>query len=227
MADFTVQEVLAAAKAVLDGAVFQETFSGVSTDTRNLVPGNLFVALSGDRFNGNHFLEQALAAGASGLLISMAAQDVIVPDGITVFRAADTLAAFQGLAKFHRQRYTIPVIAITGSNGKTTTKGLVAAVLASRWRVLKTEANYNNEIGLPKTLLSLASGHQVAVVEMGMRGTGQIRALCEVAAPTIGIITNVSETHIELLGSRENIAKAKKRTGDSYSRNRNGYFKCR
>jgi len=207
MAAFTVKEVLAAAKAVLDGPVLQETFSGVSTDTRTLEPGNLFVALSGERFDGHRFLKQALAAGARGLLISMTAQDV--PDGITVFRSADTLGAFQGLAKFHRQRYTIPVVAITGSNGKTTTKELTAAVLASRWRVLKTEANYNNEIGLPKTLLSLDAGHQAAVVEMGMRGTGQIRALCEVAAPTIGIITNVSETHIELLGSLENISAAK------------------
>ena len=132
-----------------------------------------------------------------------------MPEGITVFRSADTLASFQGLAKYHRQRYTIPVIAITGSNGKTTTKELTAAVLSSRWNVLKTEANYNNEIGLPKTLLSLDERHQAAIVEMGMRGAGQIRALCKIAAPTAGIITNVSETHIELLGTIENIAKAK------------------
>ena len=215
MASFTVAEVLAATQAVLDGAVFQETFSGVSTDTRTLEPGNLFVALSGDRFDGHRFLKQAVKAGAFGVLIGRTATVQDVPAGITVFRATDTLEAFQGLAKFHRQRYTIPVIAITGSNGKTTTKDLTAAILASRWRVLKTEANYNNEIGLPKTLLSLDSVHQAAVVEMGMRGAGQIRALCEIAAPTIGIITNVSETHIELLGSLENIARAKRELVES------------
>ncbi|MBP2639512.1 MAG: UDP-N-acetylmuramoylalanyl-D-glutamyl-2,6-diaminopimelate/D-alanyl-D-alanyl ligase [Firmicutes bacterium] len=215
MASFTVAEVLAVTQTLLDGAVFQETFSGVSTDTRTLEPGNLFIALSGDRFDGHRFLKQAAKAGAAGVLISMTAALQDLPAGITVFRAADTLAAFQGLAKFHRQRYTIPVVAITGSNGKTTTKDLTAAILASRWRVLKTEANYNNEIGLPKTLLSLASEHQAAVLEMGMRGTGQIRALCEIAAPTIGIITNVSETHIELLGSLENIAKAKRELVES------------
>lgn len=213
MAAFTAAEILAATKAVPDDPVIQEVFSGVSTDTRTIKPGDLFIALSGERFDGHRFLKQAAEAGAAGILISLTAQEV--PSGITVFRAADTLKAFQGLAKFHRQRYTIPVVAITGSNGKTTTKELMAAILTSRWQVLKTEANYNNEIGLPKTLLSLEPNHQAAVVEMGMRGAGQIRVLCEIALPTIGIITNVSETHIELLGSLDNIAKAKRELAEA------------
>ncbi|MBP1763087.1 MAG: UDP-N-acetylmuramoylalanyl-D-glutamyl-2,6-diaminopimelate/D-alanyl-D-alanyl ligase [Firmicutes bacterium] len=207
MAAFTLQDVLMATNAVLAGPAIQTSFFGVSTDTRTLRPGDLFIALSGDRFDGHRFLQQAAAAGAAALLISRA--DADLPAGITVFSVADTLQAFQGLAKFHRRRYTIPVVAITGSNGKTTTKELTASVLSSRWHVLKTEANYNNEIGLPKTLLSLTDGHQAAVVEMGMRGLGQINALCTVAEPTVGIITNVSETHMELLGSIENIARAK------------------
>ena len=129
--------------------------------------------------------------------------------------AEDTLTAYQQLAHAWRMRFSLPVVAITGSNGKTTTKDLTAAVLSARGPVLKTQANYNNEIGLPLTLLGLRKEHTAAVVEIGMRGLHQIEAMAPIAAPTVGIVTNVGETHMELLGSIENIAKAKSEMGEA------------
>lgn len=193
MAEFTVSEVCLAVKGSLIGGSAGAIFTGISTDTRTLKAGDLFIALSGERFDGHEFLHQAVAQGAAGVLISR--RDIVIPSGIAVVLTDDTRKALQNLACFHRLRFDIPVIAVTGSNGKTTTKDMTAAVLASRFKVLKTEANYNNEIGLPLTLLNLTADHQVAVVEMGMRSKGEIRELAEVALPTVGVVTNVGETH--------------------------------
>jgi len=206
MADFSLTEVLKATGGQLINAGDSKLFQGISTDTRSIKTGNLFVALVGERFDGNEFVAQAVANGATALLVS---KTVNVPDYVTVIQVLNTLAALQALARFHRQRYTIPVIAVTGSNGKTTTKDMIAAVLSSRFKVLKTEANFNNEIGLSLTLLKLEASHEVAVVEMGMRASGEIRELTEIALPTVGVVTNVGETHMEILGSIENIASAK------------------
>jgi len=206
MAEFTVSEVCAATGGTIV-TMLTTRFTGVSTDTRTIKPGNLFVALSGERFDGHDFIKQAVESGAAGVLINR--NSFQVEDNITVIKVPDTLKAYQRLAAFHRNRFDIPVIAITGSNGKTTTKDLTAAVLSSRFHVLKTQANYNNEIGLPLTLLNLNDSYEVAVVEMGMRGIGEIRELAEIASPTVGVVTNVGETHIELLGSLDNIALAK------------------
>jgi UDP-N-acetylmuramoyl-tripeptide--D-alanyl-D-alanine ligase len=207
MAEFTVSQVLEATGGALAGAAHRSAFSGVSTDTRTIKRGNLFVAIKGENFDGHDFLLRAVENGAAGVVISSA--DAYVPEKTTAVLVADTVAALQDLAHYHRRRFTLPVIGITGSNGKTTTKDMTAAVLSGRLRVLKTQANYNNEIGLPQTLLGLAADHQAAVVEMGMRARGEIARLAAVAAPTIAVITNVGETHIEILGSIENIAAAK------------------
>ncbi len=207
MADFTVAEVCTATKGLSRGGMEGARFQGVCTDTRTVQPGNLFIALTGERFDGHEFIRQAIEKGAAGVVISK--QVVALPEGIAVIVVENTLKALQDLAQFHRRRFQIPVIVITGSNGKTTTKDLTAAILASKLRVLKTEANFNNEIGLPRTLLNMTSEHQVAVVEMGMRGPGEIDELAKIAEPTAGIVTNVGETHIELLGSLDNIAAAK------------------
>lgn len=207
MAEFTVGEVCLATQGKVVGSVVQEQFTGVSTDTRTVKKGDLFIPLVGDKFDGHDFIHQAIENGAVGIVFSH--KDMVVPEHITAIVVTDTLLALQDLARFHRQRFTIPVVAITGSNGKTTTKDMTAAVLSNQFHVLKTEANYNNEIGLPLTLLQLTHEHEVAVVEMGMRGIGQIRQLANIALPTIAIITNVGETHLELLGSIENIAAAK------------------
>ncbi|WP_346354583.1 UDP-N-acetylmuramoyl-tripeptide--D-alanyl-D-alanine ligase [Azotosporobacter soli] len=203
MAKFTLQEVCEATGAYVNSDE-EILFSGVCTDTRKIKQGDLYVALQGENFDGHQFAAEAAQKGAAGII---AAKEITLD--IPVFKVRDTLAALQALAKFHRLRFSIPVIAITGSNGKTTTKDMVAAALASSYHVLKTQGNFNNEIGLPLTLLQLTQEHQAAVVEMGMRGLGQIRELMRIACPTHGIVTNVGETHMELLGSLEAIAAAK------------------
>ncbi len=207
MAEFTVDQALEATGGSLLGPARRPSFSGVSTDTRTIKRGNLFVALKGEKFDGHDFILRAVENGAAGVVIS--SRDAYVPEKTAAILVADTLAALQGLAGYHRRRFTLPLVAITGSNGKTTTKDMIAAVLSGRWRVLKTEANYNNDIGLPLTILALAADHQAAVVEMGMRARGEIGRLAAIAAPTVAVITNVGETHIEILGSIENIAAAK------------------
>jgi len=210
MPAFTLREVLDATGASIAIRAKKE-FTDIVTDTRKIEPGVLFIALKGERFNGEDFAAEAADRGAAGILVSEECPEAKLADisSATVLRAWDTLTAYQQLARFWRRRFTLPVIAITGSNGKTTTKDMTAAVLGSRWQVLKTQANFNNEIGLPLTLLKLTPAHQAAVVEIGMRGFGQIAALAPLAQPQIGIVTNVGETHMELLGSLENIARAK------------------
>jgi UDP-N-acetylmuramoyl-tripeptide--D-alanyl-D-alanine ligase len=207
MAEFIVSEICMATKGTVIGIAQQENFTGISTDTRTVKQGDLFIPLIGGNFDGHDFIDKAIQNGAAGIIFSR--KEMYIPEHITAIAVTDTLLALQDLARFHRQRFNIPIIAITGSNGKTTTKDMAAAVLSNQFQVLKTNANYNNEIGLPLTLLQLTRQHEVAVVEMGMRGRGQISQLANIALPTIGIITNVSETHLELLGSIENIAAAK------------------
>lgn len=208
MAEFTLSEICNATQGVLIKQAANMKFNGVATDTRRIRPGDLFIALKGERFDGHDFIIQAIQNGAAGVIMSRT-DDLIISDNIAVIKVDDTLKALQRLASFHRQRYNIPIVAVTGSNGKTTTKDMIAAVLANRFTVLKTEANFNNEIGLPLTLLNLSSIHDVGIVEMGMRGLGQIKELADIALPNVGVVTNVGETHIELLGSIENIARAK------------------
>jgi UDP-N-acetylmuramoyl-tripeptide--D-alanyl-D-alanine ligase len=176
---------------------------GVSTDTRQIRPQDWFLALTGDRFNGHEFVAQAIAQGAAGVIVqaSVAAQPQL--------QVADTLAAYQAIAHWWRQQVATPLVAVTGSVGKTTTKELIAAALQTQGPVLKTQANYNNEIGVPKTLLALTPQHRYGVIEMGMRGAGQIDLLTQMAEPDVAVITNVGTAHIELLGSEQAIASAK------------------
>ena len=209
MAEFTLAEVLEALPQAKLLKHQGEKFDSITTDTRKITLGALFVALKGERFNGEDFTAKAVEMGAAGVLVSSAYAGAVDLPATIIQAAGDTQLAYQQLAGFWRQKFQIPVIAITGSNGKTTTKDMTASVLSAKFPVLKTQANFNNEIGLPYTLLQLNEMHQAAVVEIGMRGLHQISALAPFAAPTIGIVTNVGETHIELLGSIENIAKAK------------------
>ncbi len=180
---------------------------GITTDSRFLQPGYVFLALSGERFDGHQFVEQAIAEGAICAIVNsdFAAHHPDWP----LLAVKDTLAAYQAIAHWWRQQFKIPVIGVTGSVGKTTTKELIAAVLSTQGNVLKTEANYNNEIGVPKTLLQINDTHDYAVVEMAMRGRGEIALLSQIAAPTIGLITNVGTAHIGRLGSEMAIAEAK------------------
>lgn len=212
MADFqfTLTQVMQATNAVLKKITSASIFGGVTTDTRKVEEGMLFVALKGEKFDGHDFIAEAAKKGAIGAIVNKDYDVSRLEDvEIDILAVNDTLKAYQDLAKLWRSKFSIPVIGITGSNGKTTTKDLTAAVLSGKWNVLKTQANFNNEIGLPMTLLQLNKSYDAAVVEMGMRGLGQIKLLTDIAKPTIGVITNVGETHMELLGSIENIAKAK------------------
>ena len=181
-------------------------FERVTTDSRKISSDALFIALKGENFNGEDFAAESLSKGAAAVLVSRSFNKNL--DGV-IIKVDDTLTAYRQIAGAWRNRFDIPVIAVTGSNGKTTTKDLTAAALNSFGHVQKTSGNFNNEVGVPMTLLVISDKTKAAVVEIGMRGLGQIESLAEVVRPTIGIITNVSETHIELLGSIENIAKAK------------------
>ena len=198
-------DIAAATGAQMTGPAVE--FTGVTTDSRAVKQGELFVAFSGGNFDGHNFCAKAVELGARGVLVS---KPVDVPEGITVLTVEDTLKAFQQMARAYRRSFeNLKVFAITGSNGKTSTKDLLAAALGAKYNVIKTQGNFNNEIGLPKTLLNITPETEIAVVEMGMRGLGQIAALCEIAEPDSGLISNVGETHMELLGSMENIGIAK------------------
>jgi len=197
-------EVLATTPLNISDAALALQATGITTDSRSLEPGEVFVALRGEKFDGHEFVQVAKARGAIAAIT-----DRPLPVSMPQLQVEDTLQAYQKIARWWRDQFSIPVIAVTGSVGKTTTKELIAAVLATQGRVLKTHANYNNEIGVPKTLLELGSEHDYAVIEMAMRAQGEIALLTSVVRPTIGVITNVGTAHIERLGSEEAIAQAK------------------
>jgi len=180
------------------------TFSGVSTDSRHLNSGDLFVALVGPRFDGHNFLAEAVHAGAAGALLSRA-----VETSLPYVRVSDTRLALGQLASYWRDHFTVPVIAVTGSNGKTTVKEMLGAILAALGSGCVTRGNLNNDIGMPLTLLGLRRADRYAVLEMGMNRPGEIDYLTRLARPTIALITNAGEAHLEGLGSVEAIARAK------------------
>lgn len=182
--------------------------NGVSTDTRSIQAGDLFVALQGSNFDGHEFVQAAVAKGAVAVVTEKDVRDR-VGEEVPQLVVKDTLQAYQAIAQWWRNQLSFPVIAVTGSFGKTTTKELIGAVLATQGKVRKTQANYNNEIGVPKTLLELSLADDFAVIEMAMRGRGEIALLSQIARPDIGVITNVGTAHIGRLGSEEAIAEAK------------------
>lgn len=202
----TLGEIARAVNGVIVQGNSGKEIIQVAIDSRKIEPGSLFIALRGKNHDAHQFLEQAVQAGAAGLLVD---RKVTLTADIAVVKVSDTIAALQALAAANRKRCGVPLIGITGSTGKTTTKDMLAAILSMRWRTLKTPGNYNNEIGLPLTLLRMDESTEVAVVEMGMRGLGEIEALCRIAGPTAAVITNIGETHLELLGTISNIAAAK------------------
>lgn len=194
---------------------FQEC-TGISTDTRRITPDCLFVALKGASFDGNQFAEQALASGARYVLVDDA---IIANREPRCLLVPDALTALQDLARYHRQTLTIPVIGLTGSNGKTTTKELIAAVLSKNYRTYATVGNLNNHIGVPLTVLSLNEQHELAVVEMGANHQKEIELLCSIAQPTHGLITNVGKAHLEGFGGMEGVRKGKGELYDYLAQN--------
>ena len=189
--------------------------TGIATDTRELKQGQLFVPIKGERFDGHDFLPQAFEKGAICCLseagYSSAEKCVIYVE--------NTRKALGDLAKYYLSLFSIPVVAITGSVGKTTTKDMIASVLEQKYQVLKTQGNFNNDIGLPKTIFQLENHHQVLVLEMGMNHFGEIQYLSQIARPDIAVITNVGVSHIENLGSREGILQAKCEIFDGLKKN--------
>lgn len=203
----TIDDLLKATGGRLLAGTGAIAFQRVMTDTRALRPGDLYVPLKGPRFDGHDFLAEAARLGAAGLLVSR--DDLDLPTGLCALRVEDTLAAYGDIARFWRERLGLKVIAVTGSSGKTSTKELIASLLSRYMRVGKTHANHNNEIGVPKTLLGMEAEDDACILEMGMRGPGEIAYLASVARPTIGLITNIGTAHIGRLGTQEAIAKAK------------------
>ncbi|MDH4016804.1 MAG: UDP-N-acetylmuramoyl-tripeptide--D-alanyl-D-alanine ligase, partial [Actinomycetota bacterium] len=206
---FDAQDVVAWTDAKLVGDAKSVRFRSVSIDTRTVEAGALFVAIRGDVHDAHAYVEQALDKGAAGLLVEDGRVDAALARRAPIFEVQATTPALGQLAAGHRRRFDGPLVAVTGSNGKTTTKELIHSVLSSRGPCLKTLGNLNNEFGLPLSLLAREADHWAGVVEIGMNHRGEIAPLAEIAAPTIAVITNVGTAHIEHLGSREEIAAEK------------------
>lgn len=202
MKAFTLQE--AAAALGLPQMQAQATLADVCTDTRKIQPGSLFVCLRGERFDGHTFAPQAAQLGAAALLV-----DHPVEADVPQLVVNDTGKALLQLAGWYRRRFRLPVVGLTGSVGKTTTKEFIALVLGAKYNTLKTQGNLNNEIGVPQMLFRLEDSHTAAVIEMGMNHFGEISRLTRAVAPTVGLITNIGVSHIENLGSRAGILQAK------------------
>jgi UDP-N-acetylmuramoyl-tripeptide--D-alanyl-D-alanine ligase len=208
-ARFSVAEIVSAAGALLRAAGARDVFGGVSTDTRTIVPGSLFVALHGERFDGHDFLGEAARKGAGGAVVRGGTERPPgVDEGFALFEVADTLAALGALARLHRERFSIPLGAVAGSNGKTTTKEMAASILRTRGEALATEGNLNNEVGVPLTLLRLEPNHRAAVVELGMSHTGELARLTAIARPSAGVVTVVAAEHLEFLEDLDGVAEA-------------------
>jgi UDP-N-acetylmuramoyl-tripeptide--D-alanyl-D-alanine ligase len=208
MNSLTLSQIAQFAGASLSSGDGTAVINKVSTDSRTIKPGELFVALRGENFEGHDFVAASAKAGGTGALVDLKWVGN-VPNNFALLRATDTLQAYQTLAANYRRSLAIKVLAITGSNGKTSTKDFAAAVLARRFRVTKTEGNFNNHVGLPRTILEATSEDEVAVWEIGMNHPGEIAALSKIAAADAAIVTNIGVAHIEFMGSREAIALEK------------------
>lgn len=209
MEPITLQEILEAVDGKLCGDVtdLSLTVERVDTDSRAIHAGSLFLPLEGERFDGHAFINDALEAGAAGCLF--ARERTCYLPGKFYIKVGSTQRALRDLARWYKSRFDIPFIGVTGSVGKTTTKDMIAAVLGERYKVLKTEGNFNNMVGLPLSILRLNHTYEICVLEMGMDDVGQIDYLSGIVEPDVAVITNIGDAHIENLGSRENTLKAK------------------
>lgn len=204
----TVKNIAEMVKGTLTNPQYEQTvIHGVATDTRKLEQHQLFIPLKGERFDGHSFVEQAFKAGVAAVLWDRSVPNP--PENHAVILVDDTLTALQQLAKAYLQELGTRVIGVTGSNGKTTTKDMIHAVLGTQYRVHKTGGNFNNHIGLPLTVLAMPENTEIAVLEMGMSAKGEIDLLSRLANPDAAVITNIGESHMQDLGSREGIAEAK------------------
>ncbi len=207
--DLTLQTILNYAAGALKQGDSARVIHCLTTDSRSAKPGALFVALKGDRFDGHHFVKQSAEQGADGAIVERSWTAPALRDDFAVIEVEDVLRAYQQIAAGYRKTLPLKVVAITGSNGKTSTKDFAAAVLGRHYRVTKTQGNLNNHIGVPQTLLGASASDQIAVLEMGMNHPGEIAPLAAMAQPDIGIITNVGSAHIEFMKTRDAIALEK------------------
>ncbi len=187
-----------------------ELLSGISIDSRTVQQGNLFVALEGEKFDGHDFIQEAVAKGAKAVIVEKrklekVPADITVPVGLV----EDSKKTLQELAKYYRQKLNLKVVAVTGSNGKTTTKEMIAAVLSQKYKVLKAKESFNNLVGVPLSIFEFSAETQIAVLELGMSNLGEIALLTKIAGPCVGVITNIGPAHLESLHSMEKIAQAK------------------
>ncbi len=208
MANLTTEEIIEATKGRLlsEDLKSSEYFRGVSINSRTISDGEIFFALRGQRFDGHNFLREALVKGDAAVVDAGTCE---LPAGKIIICVEDTIRALQDLAHFLRLKKAIPVVAITGSNGKTTTKEMIYAILSKRFKVMKNEGNLNNHIGLPLSLTRILPDDEIVVLELGMNAPGEIRRLCEISVPTHGVITNIGSAHIGPLGNLESIRNAK------------------
>lgn len=201
----TLDIITATRGALLDGSKIKR-FKSVSIDSRKIKPGALFIAIVGQRFDGHKFIEEAIEQGAVGVVVS---KKIKINSNVVVVRVEDTTQALGQIAGFYRQQFNIPVVAITGSAGKTTTKEMIAAVLKSKWRVLKNYKTENNQFGVPLTLLKLKRTHNMVVLELGTNRPGDIAWLARIAQPTVAVFTNIGESHLEELKSAKGVFQEK------------------
>ncbi|NSW90514.1 MAG: UDP-N-acetylmuramoyl-tripeptide--D-alanyl-D-alanine ligase [Firmicutes bacterium] len=218
-------EVIEATKGKLVSGSDDTEFLNISTDSRSIRSGELFIPIKGERFDGHDYIEDALRSGGAGTITQRDITDIVKGNREAAFekkviiKVDDTLKALKDLALYYRQKFKIPFVGITGSVGKTSTKDMVACILMQEYNVLKTQGNFNNEIGVPLTIFKLEPYHEAAVLEMGMSGLGEISSLTSIVRPQIAVITNIGMSHIGKLGSRQNILKAKMEIVEGVPRN--------
>jgi len=204
---FTLKDILAATDGKTVSKGKKPTFPSISTNSRTIKRGELFVPLAGKNFDGHNFIGEAFKRGAAGTLTSKEIK--LLRGSKTIIKVKDTLRALHDIAKTHRMKHKIPVVGITGSSGKTTTKDMISSILSQERKTLKSQENYNNEIGVPLTLLNLNKKFKAAVIEMAMQRAGEIEELAEIALPTTAVITNIGEAHIQFFKSKKKIALVK------------------
>ncbi|QXM05810.1 UDP-N-acetylmuramoyl-tripeptide--D-alanyl-D-alanine ligase [Crassaminicella indica] len=206
----SIQEIIEATKGKLIKGDISDFVYGISTDSRSIKSNELFIPLVGEKFNGHDFIESVAKIGVSAVLTSQKVEDDLSGyERLSIIKVKDTLKALQDIAKYYISKFNIPIIGVTGSTGKTSTKEMIYSVLSKKYKVLKNKGNLNNHIGLPLTVFELEEDHELAIFEMGMSGFGEIDLLASIVKPDVAVITNIGLSHVEHLGSQENILKSK------------------
>ncbi|MDO5293798.1 MAG: UDP-N-acetylmuramoyl-tripeptide--D-alanyl-D-alanine ligase [bacterium] len=218
----SIREVVSAVGGSVISGPMEGSITDVSTNSREIKEGTLFVPIIGERVDAHKFIKGALELGASATVTSRPLNEIEVVEGKTYILVEDTLQAMQDLAAYYRSKFTIPVIGVTGSVGKTTTKEMIAAALETKFSVLKTAGNMNSQVGLPLTLFNIENSHDVAVIEMGMSIEGEMENLVKIAKPTMAVMTNIGVSHIGQLGSKENIRREKCNIINAYAEYKEG-----